>query len=188
MQSPLHLVFEDMKACESVRRHVEREVTKLERDFSRITAVRVVVKARSHRRRKGDLYSVRVQIELPGGRRVSANRNPPEDHAHEDAHVAIRDVFAAAHRQLQDEARRMRGAVKTGVAGSHGVIEALNPDKDHGFLRGDDGIQVYFHRNAVLGEGFDALRIGAEVHYTQEQGRDGPQASSLRAFGVSRRA
>ena len=188
MQSQLHLVFEDMEASDSVRRQVEREVDRLEREFSRIIAVRVVVKARSHRRRKGDLYAVRVQIELPGGRRVSADRNPPKDHAHEDAHVAIRDVFAAAHRQLQDEARRMRGDVKATVAGSHGVIEALIAEKNHGFLRGDDGVQVYFHRNAVLGEGFDALRIGAEVQYTQEERRDGPQASSLRAFGVSRRA
>jgi ribosome-associated translation inhibitor RaiA len=37
----------------------------------------------------------------------------PHDHAHEDVYVAIRDAFNAATRRLEDQARKMRGSVKT---------------------------------------------------------------------------
>ncbi|MGH6883179.1 MAG: hypothetical protein ACREFM_19810, partial [Hypericibacter sp.] len=44
------------------------------------------------------------------------NRNPPMDHAHEDAHVAIHDAFDAALRRLAEFRRRIDGRVKTHAA------------------------------------------------------------------------
>ena len=41
------------------------------------------------------------------------DRAKPIDHAHEDVYVAIRDAFDAAVRRLEDQARKMRGNVKT---------------------------------------------------------------------------
>ena len=41
------------------------------------------------------------------------DRAKPGDHAHEVVYVAIRDAFNAATRRLEDQARKMRGDVKT---------------------------------------------------------------------------
>jgi hypothetical protein len=42
-------------------------------------------------------------------------REPNDNHAHEDAHVAVRDAFDIARRQLEDHVRVARGDVKTHV-------------------------------------------------------------------------
>ena len=57
-----------------------------------------------------------------------------------------------------------------------------------GFIRGDDGGVVYFHRHAVLEDGWEALEVGTRVEYRMEEGDLGPQAASLRitATGAAR--
>ena len=40
------------------------------------------------------------------------DRDPGQDHAHEDVQVAIRDAFAAATRRLQEQEDRRHGAIK----------------------------------------------------------------------------
>ena len=42
-----------------------------------------------------------------------------------------------------------------------------------------DGREVYFHRNSVLNDGFDGVKIGDRVRFAEEQGAEGPQASSV---------
>jgi cold shock CspA family protein len=55
----------------------------------------------------------------------------------------------------------------------------LIPDQEHGFITAADGREMYFHRNSVLGKGFDALQVGTEVHFAEEEGEQGPQASTV---------
>jgi cold shock CspA family protein len=148
----------------------------------------VFVEARGHRQHKGGLYAVRVRLELPGGKELAASRNPPQDHAHEDAYVAIRDVFRALRRQLREHAAERRESVKTPDSQPHGVISELFAEKGYGFIRADDGRTIYFHRNSLLGNDFSRLRVGAEVHFAEEEGDQGPQASTVRAFGVAGKA
>jgi cold shock CspA family protein len=59
-------------------------------------------------------------------------------------------------------------------------IDRLIPEEDHGFLRTVDGREIYFHRNAVVNRDFDELEVGMGVNYDEEQGVEGPQASSVR--------
>jgi cold shock CspA family protein len=63
----------------------------------------------------------------------------------------------------------------------------LLDEEGYGFISADDGREIYFHRNAVLDNGFATLRPGAEVHFAEEEGENGPQASSVRAFGPGSR-
>jgi cold shock CspA family protein/ribosome-associated translation inhibitor RaiA len=187
MQTPLQIAWEGLEPSDFVKARIEREVAALERTFGRITSCKVHVAGRTHRRHKGGLYAVRAHLVLPGGVEIDASRNPPQDHAHEDAYVAIRDVFDALRRQLRERVSERREEAKRPVAQPHGLVCRLAPDKDHGFIRADDGREIYFHRNSVL-TGFDCLRIGSEVRFDEEEGREGPQASSVHAFGVGKRA
>lgn len=113
MQVPLQITFEGgLAGSDSLRRRIEREAAKLERFHDRISAFRVAVIGRGGRSRHGGLYAVRLQLSGPGLGDVVINRNPPADHAHEDAFVAVRDAFAAARRRLQDRHNRLTGKVK----------------------------------------------------------------------------
>jgi cold shock CspA family protein len=55
--------------------------------------------------------------------------------------------------------------------------------EDYGFLETPDGREVYFHKNSVLHNGFEQLKVGTEVYYAEEQGEKGPQASTVRVVG-----
>lgn len=176
MKAAPQIAFEGFEPSDAVRGRIDREVEKLERFFGRITSCRVVVARAQHRRRKGDLYTTSVHLALPDGRDVAANRNPPANHAHEDVLVAIRDSFAAARRQLQDQARKLRGEVKAHEAPPEAVVRTLIAEGGYGFLQTAGGREVYFHRNSVADNGYERLRVGDRVTFTESEGDDGPQA------------
>ncbi len=50
---------------------------------------------------------------------------------------------------------------------------------DYGFLETSDGREIYFHCNSVLNNGFEKLQVGTHVHFAEEQGNEGPQASTV---------
>jgi cold shock CspA family protein/ribosome-associated translation inhibitor RaiA len=178
MQEPLRIAFRSMEAPLGVEDEVREHVAELEQFFDRIIACSVVVEERHRRHRQGRLYHVRIELIVPECE-IVVRREPPEHHAHEDLHVAIRDAFDAARRQLQDHAREMRGDVKVHAAPTIGRIARLFPD--YGFLVTDTGDEVYLHRNAVLGRGFDKLREGDRVRYVvhEGEGEQGLQASTV---------
>jgi cold shock CspA family protein len=97
----------------------------------------------------------------------------------EDLEVAIRDAFDAARRKLEDFARKQRGDVKQHEALPRARISALFLDKGYGFLTTPDNREIYFHKNSVLNRDFKQLKVGMEVHFVEEEGEKGPQASSV---------
>lgn len=180
MQIPLQITFEGgLTTSDALRDRIVREAAKLERFHDRISSCRVAVIGRGGRRRHGDLYAVRLQLTGPGLQEVVIDRNPPEDHAHEDAFVAVRDAFAAARRRLQDRRSRMVGKVKLHEEAPRGRVTQLFPDEGYGFLESLDGREIYFHRNALLNGDFDRLTVGREVRFFEREGEKGPLASSV---------
>ncbi len=183
MQVPLEIVFEDMDPSDAIDERLREEAGKLEQFTDRITSTRVVV-AKPHRHhQKGNTYRVRIHITMPGGGDIVVNRDPGDRGAHEDVYVTIRDAFRAAGRQLQDQVRKLQGHVKAHEAPPHGVIETLIPQEDHGFISTSGGRVIYFHRNAVADDGYDALEAGQEVRFSEDRGDEGPQASFVQPIG-----
>ncbi|HEV7463126.1 MAG TPA: HPF/RaiA family ribosome-associated protein [Methyloceanibacter sp.] len=112
MQIPLQISFRNMDPSPAVEERIRKKAAKLERFYDRIIGCSVVVEAPHRHHHKGKLYSVRVDVSVPG-KEVVVDRAKPVDHAHEDIYVAIRDAFNAAVRRLEDQARKMRGNVKS---------------------------------------------------------------------------
>jgi len=108
MQVPLQVSFLGMEPSPAVEARIREKAAKLERFSTRIVGCRVTVEAPHRHHRHGKLYSVRIDLSVPG-KEVSVSHTGPLNHAHEDVYVAIRDAFDAAGRQLQDHARKMRG-------------------------------------------------------------------------------
>lgn len=183
MRVPLQITFEGgLEPSDALRARVEREADKLERVSGDIISCRVAVIGRGRHHRQGGLYAVRLQVTTPREQDIVIDRNPPADHAHEDAFVTVRDAFAAARRRLQDRRRIQTGQIKVHEAQPQGRVIALNPVDDFGLIESEDGREIYFHRNSVLNGGFEGLRVGSTVRFAEEQGDKGPQASTVRAL------
>jgi cold shock CspA family protein/ribosome-associated translation inhibitor RaiA len=183
MQLPLQVVFEHIGHSDALETAVRKEAQRLERFYDRITSARVVIARPQHRHHKGDTYSVRIHLAVPGGKHIDISRDPAATGRHEDAHVTIRDAFDAAGRQLQDHVRKLAGDVKAHEVPPHGSIASLVPERDHGFIAASDGREIYFHRNSVADGKFDDLEVGQEVRFSEEAGTKGPQATSVRPVG-----
>ena len=184
MQIPLQVTFRDIDPSPAIEADIREKVERLERLFGRITSCRVVIEAHHRTHRKGTLYNCVVDITVPG-REIAVGRVGPQDHAHEDVYVAIRDAFDAASRRLEDHARRMRGDVKTHAAPIHGKVVRLFPTEGFGFVALSDGQEIYFHRNSVVDDKFTALAVGAEVRVVvaENESEQGPQASTVTPIG-----
>lgn len=181
MELPVQVTFRDIDVSEAMREVCGKEVDKLERFHDRLTSCRIVIATPHRHHNKGALFSVSIDLTYPGGE-IVVNRDHHENHAHEDAYVAIHDSFKIARRQLEDHVRRRRGETKSHETPRHGHVRKL-VDDGFGFIETSDGRELYFHRNSVLDGGYDQLRVGSEVRFVEEQGDDGPQASSVRLVG-----
>jgi ribosome-associated translation inhibitor RaiA len=115
MPFPVQITFRNMDPSPAVEARIREKVTKLERISDRIIGCDVTVEAPHRHHHKGKLYSVHINISLPGND-VHVDHAGPENPAHEDVNVAIRDAFDAAVRLVEDHVRRMRGDVKTHVS------------------------------------------------------------------------
>jgi len=187
MQVPLQIDFQNMDRSDAVEARVRERVDKLEQFFDRITACRVTVIAPHRHHRKGKLYEVRVDLDVPG-KNVLVTHAGPKNHAHEDVYVALRDAFNAAQRQLEDHSRKVRQKVKHHEEPTVGAVVRLFAYEGYGFVELPDGQEIYFHRNSVVDDGFDKLDVGDEVRleFVEGESADGPQATTVQPTGKQR--
>jgi len=177
MQIPVDITYKEMETSAALNLRIEDWVAKLERVYDRITRCEVLVDAPHRHHRKGREYELRIRLTVPGGREVDASSS------NEDVYVATRDAFTAARRQLEDYVRtRLRRRPDDRALPAHARVAYVDLEREWGWLEPDDGRRVYFHRNSVLG-GIDRLKIGSEVRFTEEQGDQGPQASTVELVG-----
>lgn len=178
MQIPLQITFRGIPKSEAVEARIHGKVSKLEQFHSDIMSCRVAVEAEHQQHHQGNLYHIRIDLTLPG-KEVVVSREHHDKQAYEDIYVAIRDAFNAAARQLEDHVRIRRGDVKSHSLQKTGTVMRLFPENDHGFIESSDGREIYFHRNSVVGDGFDSLAVGDQIRYVEEDDDLGPQASIL---------
>jgi ribosomal subunit interface protein len=178
MQTPVQVTFRDIEATAALTEYVEKRAQKLDTFDPRLTSCRVVVEAPQHRHHGGKRFHVRIDLTVPGAELV-VGKTPPSALAHEDLYACIDDAFDAAQRVLQDHARRRRGDIKAHDGPQHGRVVRIFAREGYGFLEGDPGYEVYFHRNSVHEAGFERLEVGHDVRFVEELGEKGPQASSV---------
>jgi cold shock CspA family protein len=83
---------------------------------------------------------------------------------------------------LREVKEKQRGHVKVRDLPPHGRVVRLLTDETgvrFGFLHSRDGREIYFHENALVDLDYDDLEVGTEVRFAEEQGNEGPQASTV---------
>lgn len=182
MQLPIEINFRQMEPSEALEEKIREKAHALEQFYDRIMSCHVVVEMSHKNHHQGNLFHVRIDLRVPG-KELVVSRDPKNNHAHEDAHVAVRDAFEAMKRQLKSFARTQRRDIKTHEAPPHGRVSVLFPMEDYGRILTPDGRDIYFHRNSVVGAELDQLEEGMEVRFTETIGDNGPQASTVKLIG-----
>lgn len=110
-------------------------------------------------------------VEEPAGEREALDRDEPDGVPEAPGSTLMGEAVAGAGRQD-------RPAPNLDHPGGHlhGTVARLNKPRRFGFLRADDGVEVFFHASAIDSgpNAFDALRPGQEVEFDchqDEQGR-----------------
>ncbi len=182
MHLPLQIAFHNLPHSEAMAEIIGENAVKLDEFYNHIMSCRVVVDVPHRHHHEGNLYQVRIDITVPGGE-IVVNREPSLHEPSKDFRQAVRDAFDAARRQLEDFARRQRGAVKHLERQPHAKVARLFPQEGYGFLATADGRELYFHRDSVLHQAFDRLHVDSEVTFVEETGDKGPQATTVQLVG-----
>lgn len=106
MQIPLQITLRGIGQSDAIEAVIREKAAKLDQFHPRIMSCAVVVEVPGQHQHKGKEFVVRIDLKIPG-EEIAVNR----DHD-EDIHVALRDAFDAARRQLEDAVRRQRGDMK----------------------------------------------------------------------------
>lgn len=197
MQLPIQISFRNMESSPALEAQIREEAEKLSAFYDNIIGCRVMAEFPHRHHTRGKRFHVRIDLTVPGSE-IVVNHEPSLHHAlqqtddaelpkglevdapHKDAFVAIHDAFKTARRQLQDYARKQTGAVKRHEPMPHALVSRIYPAEGYGYLETPDGSEVYFHKNSVINDDFDALTAGTEVSFAEEAGLKGPQASTVR--------
>lgn len=181
MDMPVDLTFRNTDPRSDIEELVRREAAKLER-YGHLVSCRVAIEEPQRHQRMGNRFRIRLEIGAGLARPIVVTREPGQTEMHRELRTIVRDVFRAARRQLQAARQRVRGDERAPVE-PRGLIERLvpapAPEAAYGFLRALDGRAIYFHRHSVLNDAFERLTIGTEVRFEEEEGEDGPQASTV---------
>lgn len=174
MPFPLQIKARNFRLSEPLENEIREKAAKLESYFHRIVRGRMIIEAPLGHHRNGGPYQVRLTLTVPGSELVVSH------HSDKDPYLASHDAFDAMGRRLEEYVRQRRGGVKSHEAPLlEGRVTKLFRPEGYGFLETPDGREIYFHRNSVLGPGFDHLTIGTAVRFAEEQGEEGPQASTV---------
>ena len=60
-----------------------------------------------------------------------------------------------------------------------GVIKWFNERKGYGFIKQDDGSDIFVHYTGIAGTGFRSLNEGDQVTFDIEEGEKGPAAVNV---------
>lgn len=180
MNTPPEIIFHGVDRSEWVENYILERIARLDKFADGITRCHVTLSREQGSQRKGNRYSVMVEVRVPPQHDLAVKKQKEVHDPQAQLPAVINLAFGAIERQLKKTAELRRSEEKThDLEQAHGMVERLFPE-GYGFIRSvDDDRQFYFHRNSVLHDDFERLTVGTEVRFSAELGDQGPQASSV---------
>lgn len=103
---PVQITIRDLPGSQALEENIHKKAEKLTQFYQQILSCRVVIESPQKHKHQGKLYSVRLELDVPGKELVVDNNE------NEDVYIGVRDAFNALKRQLSDYAHKRRGDVK----------------------------------------------------------------------------
>ena len=96
------------------------------------------------------------------------------------------DRYSTGRGRGRGRARGRRAPAHNAPTGPkvRGKVKKLVPDRGFGFVRGEDGKEVFFHRSGLGANEYDALSEGDVVEYVVQEGPRGPRAENVRPIAA----
>lgn len=180
MEKPLEVAYRDVTPSPELDHAIRGHVDRLEKVCDHIISCSVAVEDRQKSQASGSEYRVRVDVRVPPRHELVATHDEGKGDNGETVMQAIGDAFRAMERQLKRLNDKQNDKVKSHVQDTvAGIVTKIFEAEGYGFLQSIDGREIYFHRNSVLNNGFERLELGAGVMFNEEQGEDGPQATTI---------
>lgn len=67
---------------------------------------------------------------------------------------------------------------------SQGTVKWFNDTKGYGFIKSNDGSDVFVHHTEIKADGFRTLKEGQKVEFELTAGPKGPKAANVRPAEV----
>jgi ribosomal subunit interface protein len=180
MQVAPEVIFKDLDRTPWVESYVAERLGHLEKFSPDITRCHVTVAREQASHRKGNRYSVMVEVRMPRQHDLAVRKHKQIRDMQTQLPAIINEAFGAIEKQLKKTVALRRHEEKVRHGKPRGMVEKLFTNEGYGFIRTlDGGRQFYFHQNSVLHDDFPRLSVGTEVRFNPEQGEEGPQASSV---------
>jgi CspA family cold shock protein len=61
-----------------------------------------------------------------------------------------------------------------------GSVKMFNKEKGYGFIRSEDGQDVFFHHSSILMDGYKTAETGEAVEFEVEESDRGPRAKNIK--------
>jgi ribosomal subunit interface protein len=184
MQVAPEVIFKDVDRSPWVESYVAERLEHLEKFSPEITRCHVTVAREQASHKKGNRYSVMVEVRMPRQHDLAVRKQKDIRDMDTQLPAVINEAFGAIEKQLKKTVALRRHEEKTHESQPRGVVEKLFAAEGYGFIRTlEEDRQFYFHRNSVLHDDFARLTVGTEVRFTAEQGEQGPQATSVQVLG-----
>ena len=136
------------------------------------THIRVTLAKQNHRK-ADDSCDVLIVMHIPG-HTITARKQQ------KTFEEALRDAFAAMRTELETvRGKRASHDIRSAAPPERGIVRKLFAEEGYGFIAMDNGIEVYFHRNAVHDMAYEDLDEGMEVSLNTEPGEKGLQATTV---------
>ena len=179
MQTESIISYHNIDASPAVETLLHRRIKVLEQRDDRITGCYVTLEAPQKRKRHGRVFKVRLNLHLPGPD-LSISREVAQGSAQNDLILAVNRAFAAAEKALKKRKKRIDGIeVKHHPPVLHGEISELEPELEYGWIRADDGHEVYFQRDSLTSDVWARLNKGTRLRFREMQGDKGAYAASV---------
>ncbi|HLF95410.1 MAG TPA: HPF/RaiA family ribosome-associated protein [Planctomycetota bacterium] len=176
MQMPVEIRARGLTLTEDESARIRERAAKLERFYDRIVRVRVTVEGPGRHHRTGD-HRVRMDVTVPGAE-IVINRQSGKT-----VEEALREAFEAAGRRIEDHVRVSRGLVKQHLGIPLARVVKVFPERGTGVLEDASGRRIVFREPSVQNAPFGHLAPGMEVHFTEEEGEEGPEATTVVVVG-----
>jgi len=180
MNTPLEVVFRGVERTEDIDEIITKRTEKLQHLCGHIISLRIAVERPQLYQDIGNPYRIRLDLRVPPGHELVVRRESSEGDMHDSLGMMVRLAFDAAERQVHKLRAKQRYDVKHHLdSWTMGTIVKKFAENGYGFIRTVGDRDVYFHKNSVLRGNFEKLTVGTVVKFTEEEGVDGPQASTV---------
>jgi cold shock CspA family protein/ribosome-associated translation inhibitor RaiA len=182
MQVPPQISFHGLDHSDYNENYIRERIERLEHMHDAIISCRVAVEMPHRTRNTGNAYRVRVEVTIPRKGELVATKEENMEPKME-LRTIIAHAFDAIEKQLRsatsEHFTRQSPMAPEHEEHPHGMVVRLFEEDGYGFIKTLDGREFYVHRNSVLHDDFDSLRVGTEVRFAPELGEKGPQASTV---------